>query len=185
MSDNTVIKTEYSDVRFSPLRVIILSLLLFVLIALELGLYHTAIADLSDNLMTEYNLTDEKGWQKTAAWMVEQITMMLPFITICIFQFAVYNRYNRKDGILQLEMGIEVIATAVLVFAVLLPVLAKVSHDRYIVEVAEGTLKTYDKGGTVTLLRESLGWFLRFLIPVGLLSLYHFSRARAEAEDEE
>ena len=184
MSDNTV-ALKYSNVKFSLVRVIILSLLLFLLISLELGLYHTAIADLTDNLMSEYNTTEEKGWQKTAAWMIEQIIMMLPLVTICIFQFAVYSRYNRKDGVLQREMGCEVLLCAVLVYAVLLPVVAKFSRDQYAAEVLAGTLKYYDKGGPITLLRESLGWFLRFLIPVGLLSVYHFSRARAEIEDEE
>lgn len=185
MSDNSIEAREYSSVKFSILRVIIFSLLLFVLISLELGLYHTAISDLCDNLMSEYELTDEKGWQKTVAWLVDQTAMMLPFVTICIFHFSVYNRYNRKDGIIQREMGYEVLLTALLVYAVLLPVVAKISRDMHIAAQIAGEVKNYDKGGPITLLRESVGWFLRFLIPVGILSLYHFSRAKTEIEDEE
>ncbi|MBE6693330.1 MAG: hypothetical protein E7589_01000 [Ruminococcaceae bacterium] len=185
MSNITAVEQKYPPLKVSIVRIIIISVLLFLLISVELGVYLTAISDLQDNLMKDYELTKDKGWQKSLAWMLDEFAMLLPLITVCVFQYAVYKRYNREDGILQREMAFEVILVGVLVYAVLLPVVAKISSDMNTAAHIAGTVERYEDGGVITLLRRSLGWFIRFIFPVGILSIYHFSRSKAEAEDTE
>lgn len=175
--------TKYSAVKISIFRIVAISVLLFILISLEFGVYSTAIKDLHGNLMKDYEMTSNRGWQKSVAWIVNELGLWLPMITICVFQLAVYKRYNRENGILQKEMAFEVIVVGVLVYALLLPYVSHLSSEMHATAVLEETVEYYKNGDAITLMRESLEWFVRFIIPVGLLSLYHFTRSKAEIEE--
>ena len=191
-------KPLYREVKISPVRIIAMTLLLFALVSLSLYLFCTALSDLYDNLMIDLEYTKSgkiyKGWQGPVSWCVRELSFWLPMILICIFQYAVYHRYNRHDGILQKEMAIEILLVGLLVYAVLLPTVAVMSRQLYDAAVAAGeTIPLYkftpegstsvQTGGPITLMTETFEWFIRFIIPVGFLSLYHFARAKRETEE--
>lgn len=178
--------SEYTSTKLKPIRIAIIAVLLFLLIVAEFYMFSTVFSKLYDNLMTEYDLANggtKKGFEKIIAWCVNEISLWLPAITICSFQYLVYHKYNRDDGIYQREMGFEILLVTILVYAVLLPIVAKISTDMHQATIAAGEIvDKYEKGGYITLLSESLMWFLRFFIPAGILSVYHFSRAAHEME---
>ena len=162
--------------RFSILRVIFFSALLTALIGAELYLHHTAL-----DLYHSYLITAEK---KSTAWMELQLSYMLPFITVCLFQYFVYHKDDRQDGILRREMAWEVVLVAVLTYAVLLPCVAHMSTAAHDAAVEAGKdLPMTAQNVENTLLMQVHDWFIRFSVPLMLLCVYHFTRAEREAKD--
>ena len=167
---------ETRTYKFSLFRVIVMSVLLFLLVTACLYLYHTAFR--------EYGVYLTEQDKKSTAWITEQISYMLPFIAIAVFQYAVYAKHDNRDGVLQKERAYEILITALLVYLVLLPyvwqksdALLKVSLIAKLdVDKTEG--KEYQ-----TLLLSVMEWFIRLAIPLGLLYVYHHARAKAEKKE--
>lgn len=161
--------------RFNWGRVILLSLLLTLLAAAELYLHHTVLDDFH-----RYLVGAEK---KSMAWMELQLSYMLPFITIGVFQYTVYHKDDRQDGVLRREMAWEVVLVAVLTYAVLLPGVAHMSQAMHDAAVAAGKeLPMTSEKVELTLLMSVHDWFVRFSVPLMLLTVYHFARAAHEKE---
>ena len=99
--------------RFSIVRVLLFGVLLSLLTAACLYVYHTAV--------TFYHARLLDAGKKSIAWFVEQIGYSLPFISICLFHAAVYHRHDRRDGVAQREMLWEVVFVAFFTYGVLLP----------------------------------------------------------------
>ena len=99
--------------RFSILRVLLCGVLMAVLVAACLYLYRTAF--------TFYHARMLDNQSKTFAWFVEQTGFSLPFIVVCIFQYAVYHKHDRRDGVAAQEMFWEILLLAALVYGVFYP----------------------------------------------------------------
>lgn len=164
--------------RFSPLRVMIMSLLLFLLAVGCLYLYRTAFR--------EYGTYLTENEKKTTAWIVEQVSYMLPFITIAVFQYAVYAKHDNRDGVLQRERAYEILVAALLIYLVLLPIVCHASDALLKValvadlDVDKNAGKEYE-----TLLLSVAEWFIRLAIPLSLLFVYHRARAHAEISEKQ
>ncbi len=174
MNHPTTCKPIY---RFSLIRVLVMSVLLSLLVAGCLYLHHTVFTDARTHFLDAES--------KSIAWMVRELGYMLPFIVIALFQYAVYHRYDREDGILQREMMWEMALVALLTYAVLLPYVCHLSDELY----AAAKLLTEQTGeklpqteGKVdrTLAMDLHQWFVRLSIPLALLGVYHGSRASRE-----
>ena len=158
---------------FSLLRVLFCGILLTLLVAGCLYLHHTAFPFFRDRML------DEKS--KTIAWLTKQLGFSLPFLVICLFHAAVYGGRDPHDGSVRREMFWEVAMVTVLVYAALLPYLSSVSEALHTNALAAGekipqTAAKVDR----TLLMELHEWFIRLIIPLALLLVYHGSRARRE-----
>ena len=154
-------------------RILLCGILMAVLMAACLYLQYTAL-DFFHARMLENE-------SKTIAWLTEQAGYILPFAVICLFQWIVYQGYDAHDGSARREMFWEVAVAAVLTYAVLLPYLSSVSEALYINALAAGEkIPRTDGKVDITLLMELHEWFIRLLIPLGILLAYHGTRARRE-----
>lgn len=174
MNDPTTCRTIY---RFSLIRVLTVSVLLSALVAGCLYLHHTVFTDARAHFLDAES--------KSIAWIVRELGYMLPFITVALFQYVLYSKYDREDGVLQREMMWEILLVAVLTYAVLLPYVCHVSDELYAAAkaLAEQTgEKLPQTEGKVdrTLAMDLHEWFVRLSIPLALLSVYHGSRASRE-----
>ena len=159
--------------RFSWVRVIAIGLMLFILTSLCLYLHHTAF------VAVQQGLTD--GEHKNSAWIAGEIGYLLPFVVICLFQFAVYYKHDRRDGTLQKEMKWEILLVAVLTYAVLLPVVMYISDSQIALKLASDAVIEKDDSDTyITLAKDVAEWFIRFAVPLLLLYVFHASKAHSE-----
>ena len=170
--------------KISPLRIVLFSLFLFALVAFELYLSETSLATFHEQLLNDYEHTENKGWQKIVAWLVEQLRYWLPFLTVCIFQYATYRSFNSENGVCQKEMAWQTGIVSVLVFGGLLPYVAYVSKVAYEAAVAAGEeIPKTDGGVETTILMGAAEWFIRTTIPLALLLVYHAACGRREAKE--
>ena len=177
MNHPTTCKPIY---RFSLVRVLTVSVLLSALVAGCLYLHHTVFTDARAHFLDAES--------KSIAWMVRELGYMLPFIVIALFQYVLYSRYDRENGVLQREMAWEILFVAILTYAVLLPYVCHVSDELYAAAklLAEQTgEKLPQTEGKVdrTLAMDLHQWFVRLSIPLALLGIYHSSRASRESRE--
>lgn len=159
--------------RFSILRVLLCGVLMAVLVAACLYLYRTAF--------TFYHARMLDNQSKTFAWFVEQTGFSLPFIVVCIFQYAVYHKHDRRDGVAAQEMFWEILLLSALVYGVLYPYVNAISDAFYTNALAAGESITQNAGKVdVTLIMELHEWFIRLSLPILVLLIFHSSRARRE-----
>ncbi len=159
--------------RFSLCRVFLCGVLLSLLVAACLYVYHTAFEFYHARLL--------ENDMKTIAWFVRQVGLSLPFIVICLFHYMVYHKHDRRDGQARREMLWEIILVAVLTYGVLLPYLAGVSQEMYDSALAAGAIIPDTEGGVPeTLLMSFHEWFIRLTVPLCLLGLFHAVRAERE-----
>ncbi len=164
---------EKGQYRFSVLRVAVISLLLFVLLGLCLYLHHTAFRSLEN----DFSLTEKKN----SSWIVGELGLMLPLLTVALFQFAIYAKHDRKNAVAQREMAWEIIIATLLIYAVVLPVVMYISDYRLTLQLAAGAEVEQTEGKEYrTLMMELAEWFIR--LPVPMLLLYIFHRSKAEHE---
>lgn len=167
---------ETRTYRFSVLRVIAMSLMLFLLTAACLYLHNT----IQENYVS-YLTTAEK---KTTAFLAEQLSYMLPFLAIAVFQFAVYAKYDNRDGILQKEQAWEILILAALVYLVLLPYVKNYSDQTLTLQLAAGIEVEKNAGREYeALFLDVFQWFVRLSIPLVFLLTYHFVRAGVEVRE--
>lgn len=167
---------ETRKYRFSVLRVIAMSLMLFLLTTACLYLHNTI-----QETYVSYLTTAEK---KTTAFLAEQISYMLPFLAIAVFQFAVYAKYDNRDGILQKEQAWEILILAALVYLVLLPYVWNYSNQTLTLQLAAGIEVEKNAGREYeALFLDVFQWFIRLSIPLIFLLTYHFIRAGVEARE--
>ena len=157
-------------------RILLVGLFLSVLSAFCLWMYHTAFREYIDYLISED--------KKTSAWLVEQISYMLPWIMIEVFLYAVYAKYDNHNGILQQERAFAILIVVILTYLVLLPLVWWYSDADLKLSLTAGL----DVDKTAAQIYESImmsvaEWFLRFSVPLCLLFLYH--RAKASSEKRE
>lgn len=173
MTATTVTPQAERRYRFSPVRILICGILLSILVAVCLYLYHTAFDFYHARIL-------EKG-SKTIAWFIEQVGFALPWIVICLFHSMVYRKHDRHDGICQREMYWEVVLVALLTYCVLLPYLSHLSDTMYATALEMGAdIPQTDGKHDWTLLMKLHDWFVRLPIPLGILMLFHGARARRE-----
>lgn len=164
--------------RFSIVRVLLFGVLLSLLTAACLYVYHTAV--------TFYHARLLDAGKKSIAWFVEQIGYSLPFISICLFHAAVYHRHDRRDGVAQREMLWEVVFVAFFTYGVLLPYMNGLSRDMYLAAVESGaTIPETEAGVPWTLMMKLHDWFIRFTVPLLVLTIFHSMRAKREIERPE
>ncbi len=167
---------EVRTYRFSILRVIVMSLLLFLLTTVCLYLHNSILKE-----YVSYLTTAEK---KTTAFLTEQLSYMLPFLTIAVFQFAVYAKQDNRDGILQKEQAYEILILAALVYLVLLPCVWIYSDQTLTLQLAAGIEVEKNAGREYeALLLDVFQWFVRLSIPLIFLSTYHLIRAGVELRE--
>ncbi len=159
--------------RFSWVRVLVISVLLFLLLAVCLYLNQTAFKALKQGL------TD--GEHKNSAWIAGEIGSLLPLITVAVFQFAIYHKHDRHDGIVQKEMAWEILLSTLLTYTVLLPIVIYLSDAQLAEQLAQGVDVPQNDGGEyITLFLNSLTWFLHLGVTMLLLWLFHSSKANSE-----
>lgn len=170
--------------KISPLRIGVFSLLLFVLICIELYLSQTALTVLYDQLLEDYSLTNNKGWQNIAAWFVKELRFWLPFITIAVFQYVTYRRHDAAHGIPHIEKAWQVGVVTILVYGALLPCIIAQSKYEQNLAAAEGTSLPLNSAGLEeTLLLQTLLWFVRLAVPLLLLLVYHATAGYREKKE--
>ena len=159
--------------RFSIPRILFCSLLMAVLVAACLYLYRTAF--------TFYHARMLDNQSKTFAWFVEQTGFSLPFIVICVFQYAVYHKHDRRDGVAAREMFWEILILSALIYGVLYPYMDSISEALYTNALAAGVKIPQNEGKVdVTLIMELHEWFIRLSLPIMALLIFHSARARRE-----
>lgn len=164
--------------RKSILRTILIGILLSVLTAVCLYLHHTAFG--------EYHAYLLESDKKNSAWIAEELGYLLPFLVIALFQYAVYHKHDRHDGILQREMAWEILIVATLTYLVLLPWVMHESDALLEAALAAGeSVEKNDGGEYQTLWLDVAEWFIRFAIPLCFLYLYHSARAVSEKKQLE
>ncbi|MBQ3508131.1 MAG: hypothetical protein IJA91_06235 [Clostridia bacterium] len=166
--------TDNRRYRFSIIRILLCSVLLSALVAVSLYVYHTAF--------TFYHARLIEDESKTFAWFTKQIGFSLPFVLICLFQYMVYHKHDRRDGVARREMFWEVVMVTVLTYGALLPYLSGISEALYINALAAGVeIPKTDGKVEMTLLMELHEWFIRLTIPLAALMGFHAFRARRES----
>ena len=81
-------------------------------------------------------------------------------------------------------MARSILIMAALVYFVLLPYLYRTSDTLLQAALAAGEpFPTFEDGHYRTLFLVNLEWFVRFLIPVGALYLFHSSRATRQRDE--
>lgn len=166
---------ETRSYKFSLIRTVIMGLMLFGLITLSLYLYHVAFR--------EYGvyLTEEE--KKSTAWIVKQLSFMLPFIAVAVFQCAVYAKHDNRDGVLQRERAFEILIAAALTYLVLLPLVAWYSEQKLILSLmAELDVPKTEGKEYETVMIQVAEWFARLTVPLCLLFVYHMAKAKAEVK---
>ncbi len=159
--------------RFSILRILICGVLLSVLVAACLYCKYTAIDFFHARLLEQES--------KTSAWIIKQVSFALPWIVICLFHGLVYTKHDRRDGIAQREMFWEVLMVTAFVYLLLLPYLKNVSEDMYAAALEMGAdIPQTDGKVDKTFLMIFHEWFIRMSVPLGVLLVFHSTRARRE-----
>ena len=159
--------------RFSILRILICGVLLSVLVAACLYCKYTAIDFFHARLLEQES--------KTSAWIIKQVSFALPWIVICLFHGLVYTKHDRRDGIAQREMFWEVLMVTAFVYLLLLPYLKNVSEDMYAAALEMGAdIPQTDGKVDKTFLMIFHEWFIRMAVPLGVLLVFHSTRARRE-----
>lgn len=159
--------------RFSILRILICGVLLSVLVAACLYCKYTAIDFFHARLLEQES--------KTSAWILKQVSFALPWIVICLFHGLVYTKHDRRDGIAQREMFWEVLMVTAFVYLLLLPYLKNVSEDMYAAALEMGAdIPQTDGKVDKTFLMIFHEWFIRMAVPLGVLLVFHSTRARRE-----
>ena len=159
--------------RFSILRILICGVLLSVLVAACLYCKYTAIDFFHARLLEQES--------KTSAWIIKQVSFALPWIVICLFHGLVYTKHDRRDGIAQREMFWEVLMVTAFVYLLLLPYLKNVSEDMYAAALEMGADIPQTEGKVdKTFLMIFHEWFIRMAVPLGVLLVFHSTRARRE-----
>ena len=162
--------------KFSWIRMILMGLMLFALITVCLYLYHVAFREYG-----EYLTAEEK---KSTAWIVKQLSFMLPFIAVAAFQYAVYAKHDNRDGVLQRERAFEILIAAALTYLVLLPLLAWYSDTKLLLSLmAELDFPKTDGKEYETVMILVAEWFARLTVPLCLLFVYHMAKAKAEMKE--
>lgn len=166
--------------RVSPVRVILFGVLLSLLLSAELYAHYAIFPDFIEYLRSIDH--------KSSAWIGNQLSFMLPFITLCVFQGAVYRKDENGDGIMQREKMWEIVLVAVLIFGALLPYVYHYSdkvHEAALAAavLAEETLPKTEGGVDKTIMLAVFEWFLRLTVPLLLLGLYHGARAERETKE--
>ncbi len=164
--------------RFSILRTLFCGLLLSVLVAACLYVHHTAF--------TFYHARLLENNMKTTAWIVEQVGFVLPWIVICLFQYMVYHKHDRRDGAARREMMWEIAIVAFVIYAVLLPYISHLSDAMKEAALNAGAvIPETDVDVPWTLMMKMHEWFVRLLIPLSVLFLFHRVRATREIRHPE
>lgn len=159
--------------RFSILRILICGVFLSVLVAACLYCKYTAIDFFHARLLEQES--------KTSAWILKQVSFALPWIVICLFHGLVYTKHDRRDGIAQREMFWEVLMVTAFVYLLLLPYLKNVSEDMYAAALEMGAdIPQTDGKVDKTFLMIFHEWFIRMAVPLGVLLVFHSTRARRE-----
>ena len=176
----------------SVVRVVCIGVLMTVLVAAELYLHNKTIPVFLDYL--------REAEHKNSAWIGGQISYALPFLTVAVFQYAVYCRAERAsaapgtlypaDRLYQREKMWELLLVAVLVYGVVLPYCVHLSNTQYAAALEEALLTGAELPQTDGKVDDKLiyhlaEWFIRLAIPLGLLSVYHASRAGDAANPED
>ena len=159
---------------------LVTSVLLFLLVAGCLYLHHTVFTDARAHFLDAES--------KSIAWIVRELGYMLPFLVIALFQYVLYSKYDREDGVFQSEMAWEIFLVALLTYAVLLPYVCHVSDELYaaakaLAEQKGEALPRTEGNVDRTLAMDLHQWFVRFSIPLALLGVYHGSRASRERRE--
>ena len=159
--------------RFSILRVLLFGILMSVLVTACLYLKYSAVDFFHARLLEQES--------KTSAWILKQVGFALPWIFMCIFLAGAYRKHDRHDGIVSLEMFLEVLLVTVFTYLVLLPYLQNVSDDLYAAAVEAGA-KIPQTDGKVdqTLIMLFHEWFVRMAVPLTALMIFFSGRARRE-----
>ena len=153
-------------------RILLFGVLLTVLVGACLYVSHTSLDFYRGRLL-------ENG-SKTMAWLTLQLSFSLPFFIICLFHLLAYHKAPH-DGSAAREMFWEVAVVAVLTYAVLLPYLSGISEALYINALAAGeSIPQSDGKVEITLLMKLHEWFIRLIIPLGVLLAFYGLRARRE-----
>lgn len=159
--------------RFSILRILICGVLLSVLVAACLYCKYTAIDFFHARLLEQES--------KTSAWILKQVSFALPWIVMCVFQGIVYHKHDRRDGIAQREMFWEVLMVTAFVYLILLPHLHSISEEMYAAALEMGAdIPQTDGKVDETFLMIFHEWFIRMTVPLGILLVFHSTRARRE-----
>lgn len=171
-------------------RVMTFSLLMAALIAAELYLHYTTIPTFLEYL--------KEAGHTRSAWIGEQLSYALPFLTVAFFQYLVYRHAERNSMApgtvcpavrsLQREKAFEILGVALLLYAVILPYCIHLSNETYATALAEAlkdgtTLPQTDGKVDDKMIYHLAEWFIRQGIPLALLGTYHVARA-GEDEDE-
>lgn len=171
-------------------RVMTFSLLMAALIAAELYLHYTTIPTFLEDL--------EEAGHTHSAWIGEQLSYALPFLTVAFFQYLVYRNAERGSMApgtvcpavrsLQKEKAFEILGVALLLYAVILPYCIHLSNATYAAALAEAlkngtTLPQTDGKVDDKMIYHLADWFIRQSIPLALLGMYHVARV-GEDEDE-
>ena len=159
--------------RFSILRVLLFGILMSVLVAACLYLKYSAVDFFHARLLEQES--------KTSAWILKQVGFALPWIFMCIFLAGAYRKHDRRDGIVSLEMFLEVLLVTAFTYLVLLPYLRNVSDIIYAAAVEAGA-KIPQTDGKVdqTLIMLFHEWFIRMAVPLTALMIFFSGRARRE-----
>lgn len=161
--------------RFSILRILICGVFLSVLVAACLYCKYTAIDFFHARLLEQES--------KTSAWIIKQVSFALPWIVICLFHGLVYCKHDRRDGIAQREMFWEVLMVTAFVYLLLLPYLKNISEDMYTAALEMGAdIPQTDGKVDKTFLMIFHEWFIRMIVPLSALLLFHSVRARRERD---
>lgn len=166
--------------RVSPGRVILFGVLLSLLLAAELYAHHSVFPEFIEYLRSIDH--------KSTAWIANQLSFMLPFITLAVFQCAAYAGAEAGDGVMHREKMWELVLVAVLIYGVLLPYVKHYSDTAHEAALAAAALagETLPKtpgGVDQTIMLEVFEWFFRLTVPLMLLGLYHGARAERETKE--
>ncbi len=155
-------------------RVLLCGVFLSVLVAACLYIWHAALPFLTERMAAED--------KKHSPWIAEQLAFALPLFVIPLFQYLVYHKHDRRDGVAAREMFWEVVVVAVLVYGVMLPYLNHLSHEMYAAAVEAGARIPKTDGGVAwTLMMKLHDWFIRQAVTLSVLLVFHAQRARREA----
>lgn len=161
-------------------RTLLSGIFMTALVAVSLVVHHSAILFYRERLI-------DAGF-KSLGWLLEQFGYALPFVILCVFPALVYRASDRRDGVARWEMFWAVVIVAILTYAVFLPCVARYSgilYDRAV--AAEVEIEMTAGKVPLTLLMRVYEWFVRLLIPIAILLVFHASRAMRERRcpDEE
>lgn len=164
---------EKGQYKFSLIRVLVIGVMLSILVAICLCLHHTAFVALEKGLIN--------GEHKNSAWIATEIGYMLPFVVICIFQYAVYVKHDRQNGIVQKEMAWQLVVAMTLTYAVLLPIAIHISDAQLSLRLAaDAVMETTEGNVERSIMMEIAEWFIRLAVPMLLLWIFHASKAKSE-----